>query len=53
MRDPVLPESVLRTWQRTYPQATTAEIEDASHFLQEDAPERIVLCIEEFLEAHP
>ena len=53
MRDPVLPESVLRTWQRTYPQATTAEIEDASHFLQEDAPERIVLCIEEFLEANP
>jgi len=53
MRDPVLPESVLRTWQRIYPQTTTAEIEDASHFLQEDAPERIVLCIEEFLEANP
>src|SRR3990172_8346371 len=45
MRDPVLPESVLRTWQRTYPQATTAEIEDASHFLQEDAPERTILYI--------
>jgi len=53
MRDPVLPESVLRMWQRIYPQATAAEIEDASHFLQEDAPERIVLCIEEFLEANP
>ena len=53
MRDPVLPESVLRMWQRIYPQATAAEIEDASHFLQEDAPERIVLCIAEFLEAHP
>jgi len=53
MRDPVLPESVLRTWQRTYPQATAAEIEDASHFLQEDAPQRIMLCIAEFLEAHP
>ncbi|MBI4380475.1 MAG: alpha/beta fold hydrolase [candidate division NC10 bacterium] len=53
MRDPVLPESVLRTWQRIYPQATTAEIEDASHFLQEDAPKRIVLCIEEFLETNP
>jgi len=53
MRDPVLPESVLRTWQRIYPQATAAEIEDASHFLQEDAPQRIVLCIAEFLEAHP
>ena len=53
MRDPVLPESVLRTWQRIYPQATAAEIEDASHFLQEDAPQRIMLCIAEFLEAHP
>lgn len=53
MKDPVLPESVLRTWQRIYPQATAAEIEDASHFLQEDAPQRIVLCIAEFLEAHP
>ena len=53
MRDPVLPESVLRMWQRIYPQATTAELEDASHFLQEDAPERIVLCIAQFLEAHP
>jgi len=53
MKDPVLPESVLRIWQRIYPQATTCEIEDASHFLHEDAPERIVLCIEEFLEANP
>jgi haloalkane dehalogenase len=53
MRDPVLPESVLRMWKRIFPQAKTVEIEDASHFLQEDAADRIVACIEEFLEAQP
>ena len=52
MRDPVLSEPVLRTWQNIYPRAITYEIEDASHFLQEDAPARIVKCIEEFLEAN-
>ncbi len=53
MRDPVLSEPVLRTWQSIYPRAITYEIEDASHFLQEDAPARIVSCIEEFLAANP
>jgi haloalkane dehalogenase len=53
MRDPVLPEPVLRRWQRVYPRAAALEIEDASHFLQEDAPERIVDGIERFLDAHP
>lgn len=53
MRDPVLPPSVLRMWQRIYPRATTHEIDDASHFLQEDAPEQVAMLIEEFLEANP
>ena len=53
MNDPVLSEPVLRTWQSIYPQAITYEIEDASHFLQEDAPARIVNWIEAFLEANP
>src|SRR5207247_51746 len=52
MRDPVLSEPVLRTWQSIYPRAITYGIEDASHFLQEDAPARIVNCIGEFLEAN-
>ena len=52
MRDPVLSGSVLRRWQRLYPHATTREIADASHFVQEDAPERIVGWIETFLEAN-
>ena len=53
MKDPVLAEPVLRMWQHIYPYTTTHEIEDASHFLQEDAPERIVSWIEEFLDANP
>lgn len=53
MRDPVLPPTVLQQWQRLYPHATTHELEDASHFLQEDAPERIVQWIEAFLQATP
>jgi haloalkane dehalogenase len=53
MRDPVLPPSVLRMWERIYPQAITYKIDDASHFLQEDAPERVVTSIEEFLKTNP
>lgn len=53
MRDPVLPESVLRMWQRIYPYATTHEIKDASHFLQEDVAERTVRLMVEFLDANP
>lgn len=52
MKDPVLPPSVLRLWQQLYPQAITHEIEDASHFLQEDAPERVVGYIDEFLKTN-
>ena len=53
MRDPVLSPLVLQQWQRLYPQARTHELEDASHFLQEDAPSRIVQWLEVFLKATP
>ncbi len=53
MQDPVIPAPVLNRWQQLFPHATTHEIEDASHFLQEDAPERIVQWIEKFLKANP
>ena len=53
MKDPVLPPSVLRIWQELYPQAITHKIEDASHFLQEDAQERVVGYIDEFLQINP
>lgn len=50
MRDPVLSPAVLELWQRHYPQAQTRKLEDASHFLQEDAPESILAWIEAFLQ---
>ncbi len=49
MQDPVLSPAVLQQWQRLYPHAKTYELEDASHFLQEDASARIVQRIEAFL----
>ncbi len=53
MQDPVIPPSFLRRWQLLYPHATTHEIEDASHFLQEDASDRIIPFIETFLKTNP
>jgi pimeloyl-ACP methyl ester carboxylesterase len=53
MQDPVLPASILHQWQQVYPHATTHELADASHFLQEDAPEKLVQWIEAFIKANP
>ena len=53
MQDPVLTPPVLGLWKHIYPHAITHEIEDASHFLQEDAPERIVSYIQKFLVKTP
>jgi pimeloyl-ACP methyl ester carboxylesterase len=53
MRDPVLGEGVLGTWQRVFPRAETCEMNDASHFLQEDAGDRVAARVLEFLATHP
>ncbi|MDQ6661152.1 MAG: alpha/beta fold hydrolase [Chloroflexota bacterium] len=53
MKDPILGVEVLHQWQRLYPQATTHELVDASHFVQEDAPKEMLHWIKEFVEAHP
>ena len=50
MLDPVLPPNVLDMWKSIYPRAQVCEIPDASHFLQEDAPDSVLKAIEEFLE---
>jgi len=49
----VLGASVLHRWQSVFPQAKTRRVEDASHFVPEDAPERLVAWIETFLATHP
>ncbi len=53
MQDPVLPPAVLRIWQSIYPHAVTHEIAEASHFVQEDAPECVFDAIELFLKVNP
>ena len=40
-------------WNKIYPGIETHKIENASHFLQEDAPEQIIPIIKEFLKTNP
>lgn len=49
MLDPVLPGSVLEKWRQTYPYAKVCEINDANHFLQEDASKRVLAEIDKFI----
>ncbi len=51
MRDPVLTPQLHRWWRDRFPRAVSREAEEASHFLQEDAPEQVVGWVEEFLES--
>jgi pimeloyl-ACP methyl ester carboxylesterase len=49
----VLPPAVLRRWQHIYPHAITYDIDDASHFVQEDAPDQVNNALNLFLQANP
>jgi pimeloyl-ACP methyl ester carboxylesterase len=50
MRDPAFtPEFLDELWLHTFPDAEVTRLEDASHFLQEDAHERIVPELLRFL----
>jgi haloalkane dehalogenase len=42
MRDPAFTPMVLERWRKTLPDAPVTQLDDASHYLQEDAHERIV-----------
>lgn len=48
-QDPFFPLEMLTTWQDRLPQASTLEIPQASHFLQEDAHEIIIPQLKHFL----
>lgn len=46
MKDPAFGrEAVIARWQRTFPDATLVRMERAGHYIQEDAPDRIVTAI--------
>jgi pimeloyl-ACP methyl ester carboxylesterase len=49
IQDPVFPRTILDSWLKVYPGTKVYELLEASHFLQEDAPDEIVKIIREFL----
>ena len=49
MRDPAFTPAVLEKWQMILPDAPVTQLDDASHYLQEDAHERIVPQLLSFL----
>jgi haloalkane dehalogenase len=51
MKDVSFSEDVLRQWTGLFPDADVMRIDDAGHCLQEDAHERIVPALLEFVEA--
>lgn len=51
MKDPIFLPWVIDWWSKIYPGIETHRIENASHFLQEDSPEEIILHIKDFM--HP
>jgi pimeloyl-ACP methyl ester carboxylesterase len=51
MKDPAfLPSYLYTLWLDTFPDAGVTKLEDAGHYLQEDAHERIVPELLEFLQ---
>ena len=48
-RDPAFTPAVLEDWRKTLPDAPVTQLDDASHFVQEDAHERIVPQLLSFL----
>lgn len=53
LQDPVFPKSTIDWWRKVYPGTKVYELPEASHFLQEDAPEKIVKLIQKFLRKNP
>ena len=49
MRDPVFQPVFLDQWREIFPQAETAELTGASHFIAEDDPDGVTEAIERFL----
>jgi haloalkane dehalogenase len=49
LQDPVFPRTILDSWLRAYPGTEVHELPDASHFLQEGSPDKIIKIIQKFL----
>jgi haloalkane dehalogenase len=53
MQDWCFRPECLRRFQQNFPAAETHELQDCSHYVVEDAHERIAPLVEEFIERHP
>jgi pimeloyl-ACP methyl ester carboxylesterase len=53
MQDRIFPPKILQLWQEIYPGTPSYEVQNAGHFLQEDAPEEIVAIIKKFQIENP
>ena len=49
MKDPIFSTKMIAWWNKIYPRIEKFEIENASHFLQEDAPYEILSIIQNFI----
>jgi len=50
LNDPIFPKKMIDWWHKIYPDIEIYKIQNASHFLQEDAPEEIINFIRNFME---
>lgn len=51
MNDPIFQPRMIDWWNKIYPGIETHRIENASHFLQEDAPDQIINIMKSFLKS--
>ncbi|MBD3227884.1 MAG: alpha/beta fold hydrolase [Candidatus Lokiarchaeota archaeon] len=49
MKDRIFPPKIINVWLKIYPNIEIHRINDASHFLQEDAPEEVISIITNFI----
>ena len=49
LKDPIFSVSMINWWEKIYPGIKVYQIENASHFLQEDAPQEIISIIQKFI----
>ena len=52
-KDPIFTDVFLESWKERFPDASVKRIEDAGHYVVEDAYERIIPWVNEFLEKSP
>lgn len=51
--DFVFDDTYLAEWQRRFPHAEAHLLSDAGHYVLEDAPDKVILLVKDFLNRHP